>query len=118
MTQQREMRKMAGAPDTMLGSAQAVTETGSVVFASNSGSQLAPHAYSASKVILVVGTQKIVPDLDAAYRRIEEVALPLEDARAQAAYGIHSAINKLLVINREIVPERVTVILVRETLGY
>ena len=117
-TQQREMRNLAGAPDTMLGSAQAVSETGSLVFASLSGSQLAPYAQSAGQVILVVGTQKIVPDLDAALRRIDEVAFPLEDERALVAYGMHSAVNKLLIINREIVPDRMTVILVRRHLGY
>src|SRR5439155_4351247 len=41
-----------------------------------------------------------------------------EDARAQAAYGIHSAVNKILIINREIVPERITVDLIDEVLGF
>src|SRR5438309_71168 len=42
----------------------------------------------------------------------------LEDARAQAAYGIRSAVNKIVVINREITPGRITVVLVDEVLGF
>ena len=86
----------------MLGSVHAVTETGSLVAASMSGSQLGPYATGAGRVILVVGTQKIVSDLEEGLRRIDEYAFPLEDARAQAAYGVHSGVNKVLIINREI----------------
>jgi len=69
-------------------------------------------------VILVVGTQKIVSDLDEAMSRVYDYAFPLEDARAQAEYGIHSAVNKVLIINREITPGRITVVLVDEVLGF
>ena len=69
-------------------------------------------------VDLVVGTQKIVSDLDEGLRRIEEYAFPLEDARALAAYGIHSGVNKIVIINREITPGRITVVLVDEALGF
>ena len=102
----------------MLGSVHAVTESGALMTASMSGSQLGPYASGAGRVILVVGTQKIVSDLDEGLRRINEYSLPLEDARAQAAYGIRSAVNKVLIINREIVPERITVVLVDEVLGF
>jgi hypothetical protein len=67
---------------------------------------------------LVVGTQKIVPDLEGGLRRIYDHAFPLEDARAQAAYGIHSSVNKIVIINREIDPGRITVVLVDEALGF
>ena len=89
-TQANEIRRLTASPDVMLGSVHAVTETGSLVAASASGSQLGAYASGAGKVILVVGTQKIVPDLKDALRRIDEYAFPLEDARAQAAYGVHS----------------------------
>jgi hypothetical protein len=117
-TQGDEIRRLSAAPDVMLGSVHAVTETGSLLAASMSGSQLGPYISGAGQVILVVGTQKIVSDLDEGLRRINEYAFPLEDARAQAAYGIHSAVNKVLIINREIVPGRVTVVLVDEALGF
>jgi hypothetical protein len=117
-TQADEMRRLGAAPDVMLGSVHAVTETGSLLAASMGGSQLGPYVSGAGRVILVVGTQKIVPDIESGLRRIDEVAFPLEDARAIAAYGIHSGVNKVLIINREIKPGRITVVLVDEALGF
>ena len=86
--------------------------------ASMSGSQLGPYVAGAGRVILVVGTQKIVSNLEEGLRRIYDYSFPLEDARAQAAYGIHSAVNKIVIINREIVPDRITVVFVDEVLGF
>jgi hypothetical protein len=117
-TQADDIRKLSATPEVMLGSVHAVTETGSLLTASMSGSQLGPYASGAGRVILLVGTQKIVADLDDALRRIDEYAFPLEDARAQAAYGIRSAVNKVLIINREITPGRITVVFVDEVLGF
>jgi hypothetical protein len=117
-TQAEEIRRLSASPDVMLGSVHAVTETGALLTASMSGSQLGPYASGAGQVILVVGTQKIVADLDEGLSRINDYSLPLEDARAQEAYGIRSAVNKVLIINREIVPGRVTVVLVDEAIGF
>src|SRR5437870_6900886 len=117
-TEGDEIRRLGAAPDVMLGSVHAVTETGSLLTASMSGSQLGPYSSGAGRVILVVGTQKIVANLEEALHRIDEYAYPLEDARAQEAYGVRSAVNKVLVINREITPGRITVVLVDEVLGF
>jgi L-lactate utilization protein LutC len=117
-TQGDEIRRLTSSPDVMLGSVHAITETGALVAASASGSQLGPYASGAAKVILVVGSQKIVSDLDDARHRIDEYAFPLEDARAQAAYGARSGVNKVLIINREWTPGRTTVVLVDEALGF
>jgi L-lactate utilization protein LutC len=117
-TQADEIRRLSASPDVMLGSVHAVTESGSLVAASASGSQLGPYASGAGRVILVVGTQKIVPNLEEGLRRIDDYVFPLEDARAQAAYGIHSGVNKVLIINREITAGRITVVFVNEVLGF
>ena len=117
-TQADEIRRLTAAPDVMLGSVHAVTESGSLLAASMGGSQLGPYVSGAGRVILVVGTQKIVSDIEDGLRRIDEYAFPLEDARAQAAYGIHSAVNKVLIINREVTPGRITVVFVDEALGF
>src|SRR5216683_323964 len=117
-TQADEIRRLSAAPDVMLGSVHAVTETGSLIAASMGGSQLGPYVSGAGRVILVVGTQKIVPDLEEGLRRVNDYAVLLEDARAQLAYGIHSAVNKVLIINREVVPGRITVVFVDEVLGF
>ena len=117
-TEANEIRRLGAAPDVMLGSVHAVTETGSLLAASMSGSQLGPYVSGAGRVIFVIGTQKIVHDVEEGLLRINEYAYRLEDARAQAAYGIRSAVNKVLVINREITPGRITVVLVDEAIGF
>lgn len=116
--QGRELRQLGAAPDVVVGSVHAVTEDGSVLIASASGSQLGPLASGAGHVILVIGGQKIVPDLASGLRRIYEYCFPLEDRRAREAYGVPSGVNNILVINRVVTPGRVTAILVRESLGF
>jgi hypothetical protein len=116
--QQHEMRHLAASPDYVVGSAHAVTETGSLLIASASGSQLGPIVSGGGHVILVVGGQKIVADLVTGIRRIEEYCLPLEDHRAREAYGVGSGVNNILIVNRVVAPDRVTVVLVRERLGF
>jgi len=117
-TQGDEIRRLTASPQVMLGSVHAVTETGSLMAASMGGSQLGPYVAGAGRVIFVVGTQKIVSDLDEGLRRINQYAFPLEDDRAMATYGIHSGVNKIVIINREITPGRITVVLVDEVLGF
>ena len=96
----------------------ALTEEGSLLIASASGSQLGPIGSGAGHVILVVGAQKIVPDLDTGLRRIYEYCFPLEDRRARQAYGVPSGVNNVLVINKAIAPGRITAILVNKPLGF
>ncbi|MGW3116547.1 nuclear transport factor 2 family protein [Streptomyces sp. NPDC001107] len=113
-----EIRRLVAAPDVVVNSVAAVTETGSLVLASASGSQIPANAGGAGRAVWIVGAQKVVPDLSTALRRVEEHALPLEDARAQAVYGMPSAINRLLILNAEPHPGRGTVLLLREAIGY
>jgi L-lactate utilization protein LutC len=113
-----EIRRLVASPDVIVASASALTETGSLVLASASGSQLPGYAGGAAHAIWIVGAQKVVPDLSTALRRIEDHALPLESARAEAAYGRPSAINRLLILNAEPHPGRGTVLLLREAIGF
>ncbi len=116
-TQGKEIRKLIAAPDFMLGSVQAITEDGILVDVSATGSQIGPYANTAGKVLLVVGSQKIVPNLETAFRRIREYVQPWEDAQVRKAVNIGTFIGKTLIIEREWVNERMTVILVREPTG-
>lgn len=116
--QRREMRTLAASPEYVVGSVHAVTETGSLLIASATGSQLGPLVSGAENVILVIGGQKIVRDLEAGLRRIREYCFPLEDERARRAYGVPSGVNNVLVINRVAAPGRVTAVLVKERLGF
>ncbi len=117
-TQGREIRKLGGAPDYAAGSVHAVTEDGQVLIASNTGSQLGPYAYGAGKVIWVVGAQKLVKNLEEGMRRIEQYCVPREEVHMQQLYNLHTGLNKVLIFNKELRPERITMIIVKEELGY
>jgi len=116
-TQGREIRKLIAAPDFMLGSVQAITEDGILVVASATASQIGPYANTAGKVILVVGSQKIVPDLETAFRRVRDYVMPWEDAQVRKAANMGTFVGKTLIIEREWISGRMTVILVREPIG-
>lgn len=118
-TQGSEMQKMGAAPEWTIGSVHAVTEDGHVLIASNTGSQLGAYAYGALNIIWVVGAQKIVKNIDEGIKRIYEHSLPLESERAKKAYGVPgSSVNKILIVNKEVQPDRITLILVNEVLGF
>jgi hypothetical protein len=116
--QGREMRTLAASPDYVVASAHAVTEGGSLLIASASGSQLGPVVSGAGHVIFVIGGQKIVADIEAGLRRIYEYCFPLEDERARRAYGVPSGVNNILIVNKVVAPGRVTAVLVKERLGF
>ena len=116
-TQGAQMRAIGSAPAFAAGSVHAVTEDGKLVIVSATGSQLPAYAYGAGHVVFVVGAQKIVKDLAEANERIETYALPLEDVRAKAAYGVNSAINKTLTLHSE-QPGRIDVVIVAEEIGF
>jgi hypothetical protein len=111
-TRGREIRKLGAAPDYAAGSVHAETEEGQVLIASNTGSQLGPYASGAGRVIWVVGAQKIVKDLNEGLRRLYEYSLPLEEDHMQQPY------NASTDVNREIRPNRITMIIVKEELGF
>ena len=117
-THGREMNKLGAAPEWAVGSVHAVTEDGSVLIASNTGSQLPAYAYGASKVLWVVGIQKIVKDVQEGIKRVYDYSQKLESERMKRLYGIPSFVSKLLIINKEIIPGRITMILVKEKLGF
>jgi hypothetical protein len=117
-TQRNEIWAALSTPDFLVGSVAAVTESGSLVAASASGGQLPGYAGAAAHVIWVIGAQKVVPDLPAALRRVEDHCLPLESERAMRVYGQPSAINRVLILNAEPEPGRGTVLLLREAIGF
>jgi L-lactate utilization protein LutC len=117
-TQGREIRKLISAPDFAAGSVHAVTEDGHVLIASATGSQLGPYASGAGNVIWVVGAQKIVKDLNDGLRRLNEHAVPLEEEHMQQLYKVGTAVNEMLIVNRATRPGRITMIIVKEELGF
>lgn len=116
---QNELRIKSITADFFLGSVHAVTESGEVLIASATGSQLPSYAFSSDNVVWVVGTQKIVPNLEEAFKRLKTYVFPLEDARMKSTGAQGSAIGKVLIFEREIMPNRkIFLIFVNEKLGY
>jgi L-lactate utilization protein LutC len=114
-----EKKALGYAHDFAVGSAHAITTQGEILVASNTGSQQGAYTYGADKVIFVIGTQKLVENLAQAMDRVYNYVLPLESQRVQKAYGMeHSNVSKLLIINKETVPNRIHVILVKQNLGF
>lgn len=113
-----KIRISRSTPDFIVGSIHAITKQGEVLIASNTGSQLAGYVGGAGKVIWVVGVQKIVKNIDVGFKRIYEYLLPLESERLRKVYGVPSNVSKLLIFNKEITPNRITMIFVNESLGF
>ena len=117
-TQGLEMKKIGSAPKYALGSVHAVTQDGQVLIASNTGSQLSGYVYGAQQVIWVVGTQKIVKNIEEGMERLNSYVVPLEDEHMQKLYGIHTNVSKLLIFNKEIIPGRIHLVFVNENVGF
>ncbi len=117
---QSQLRKQALLSDYYLGSVHALVENGEFIIASNTGSQLPHVVYSSPNLIFVVGTQKIVPDLTEAMKRLEEYVVPLEDQHMKKLYGVGTKPNKVLIFKGEsaYLGRKVRMILVNKTLGF
>lgn len=117
---QKVLRRQSVLSDYYLGSAHAITESGEIVIASNTGSQLPHLAFTSPNLILVAGIQKIVPTLQDAFERIQAYVMPLEEVNMQQKYGAHTARNKTLILHGEnpMHGRKVHVILVSEKLGF
>jgi L-lactate utilization protein LutB len=112
------LRRKSVAADYFLSGVQAIAESGEVVGCDKTGSRMGAWPHAAAHLILVSGVNKIVPTLDDALRRCREYALPLEDQRARRVYGTSSAIGKYVILAEEVSEGRITLVLVRERLGY
>ncbi|QQG38351.1 MAG: lactate utilization protein [Candidatus Kaiserbacteria bacterium] len=115
-----QARMHAVVSDYYLGSVHALTEGGEMVIGSNTGSQQPHLSYTSQNLILVVGTQKIVPDLPAALERLEKHVIPLEDEHMKGLYGSGTQHNKTLILYGEssMMKRNATVLLVEEKLGF
>jgi len=112
------LRRKSVAADYFLSGVQAIAESGEVVGCDKTGSRTGAWPHAAAHLILVSGANKVVPTLDDALRRCREYALPLEGQRARRVYGTPSAIGKYVILAEEVIEGRITLVLVREQLGY
>lgn len=114
------LRKQSVLSDYFLGSVHAVTEAGETITASASGSQLPSYAFTSKNIIWVVGTQKIVPNLEEGLKRIREYTFPLEDARMKSTGAPGSNLAKMLIQENEpaVMGRKIKLIFVDEKLGF
>ncbi|MBM3940923.1 MAG: lactate utilization protein [SAR202 cluster bacterium] len=118
MAKRAAMRRSLLVCPLWIGSVHAITEAGQLVAVSHTGGNLAAYLSTAERLILVAGTNKIVPTLDDAFRRAREHSLPLEDARVKATGLPGSFIGKTIIVDRENTPGRARLLLVKESLGF
>ena len=114
----RDLKRKALLANYFVASINAITENGELVAADGGGSRVGAYPFAAEKLILVSGTNKIVPTLSDAFRRIREYVYPLENERTQLLYNFKTAIAKWVIIEKENVKGRITLILVDEKLGF
>jgi len=120
LAKQAEARNRALFAEYYLGSAHALSSDGQMVIASASGSQIAPLSFTARNVILVIGIQKITPDLETAMQRLYQHVVPLEDQRMKKTGAAGTIAAKILLFEQEpaFMGRKVRVILVKENLGF
>ena len=115
-----KLRRESVLSDYYLGSVHALIEDGDYLVASNTGSQLPHVVFTSPNVIFVVSTKKIVKDLSAAFKRLEEYVIPLEDDHMQGLYGMNTTLNKIVISKGEspMIGRKIHFILVKENLGF
>ncbi len=117
---QADLRLRGTMAEFFLGSVNALAETGEMVFASATGSQLPAYAYTSKNIIWVAGAQKIAPTLDDALHRVRDYVLPLEDQRQKSLGNkAGSFIGRILIMEREpaFLRRNLRLILVDQVLG-
>jgi L-lactate utilization protein LutB len=125
-----EARKAGTHAEYFVTGSNAVTDDGKIVNIDGMGNRLAGLCFGPEKVILVIGRNKIVHDVDAAIRRVKNVAAPMNARRFKAATPCAKTAacsdcdspericNLTLIIEKQRQPGRMTVILVNEDLGF
>ncbi len=119
-TKQAHLRREAVVSDVYVGSVHALTETGELMIASNTGSQLPHLVFTSPTIILVVGKNKIVKTLTDAFERIEHYVIPREDERMKKVYGFGTTWAKTLILHKEnsAMGRAIHVLIVDEELGF
>lgn len=129
-----EIRRKGFCADYFLTSTNALTIDGRLVNLDGACSRVAPMLFGPSKVILLVGMNKVVADLEAAYARVRSVAAPANNMRLADAYNLKNPCiedgrchqcasdtkicNAWTVIEGSTIKDRIHVVLVGEDLGY
>jgi hypothetical protein len=125
-----QMRRKGLLADFFITGTNAITLDGRLVNLDGSGNRVAALTFGPRKVIVVVGRNKIVGDVDEGLNRIWNLAAPLnaarlnrdtpctETAQCEDCSSPERICNHLLITERQMKPGRLTVILVDQDLGF
>ena len=112
--------------DLFIASSNAITHDGYLVNVDGTGNRVAAQIFGPKKVLLIVGVNKIVKDLDEAFDRLKNTAAAKnierinEKAKSfgkEPSYCWDNIANKFTLIKNE-KPGRTDIILVKEELGF
>lgn len=116
--------------DTFISGTSAITLDGKIFNIDGNGSRVAPIIYGPRQVILVVGINKIVENVDMAIKRTRQIAAPLDAKRLNKntpCTKLNKCIdckssdricNDFVLITRQFVKNRIKVIIINKNLGY
>jgi len=116
-----EARRQGMCADFFFSSVSAISQTGEIVGADLTGTRIGAWAYTAKNLVLVSGTNKIVPTYDEALKRLHNYQLPLESARCRIAYkneGSQIANIAVIATGNPYSKDRVHVVFVKGSYGY
>ena len=127
MEENVERRRNGLLADIFVSSSNAITRSGYLVNVDGAGNRVAAQAYGPKKVLLIVGKNKIVEDVEAGFRRIEEIVAPKNVARVnkkafslkkEQRYTVQNIQSVFVVIKKTDDRNRISLILVDEELGF
>ena len=127
MEENTERRRKGLLADIFVSSSNAVTRSGYLVNVDGTGNRVAAQAFGPKKVLLIVGKNKIVPNVEAGFRRIEEVVAPKNVERVnkkafslkkEQKYTVQNIQSVFVVIKKTDNKNRISLILVDEELGF
>jgi len=116
--------------DTFITGTSAITLDGEIFNIDGNGSRVAPMLYGPKQVIIVVGINKIVENLDSAIKRTRQIAAPLDAKRlgkSTPCTKLDRCIdcnhkdricNDFVLITGQFIKNRIKVIVINESLGY
>ena len=115
--------------DVFLMSSNAITLDGELVNIDGRGNRLSYMIYGPEQVIILAGMNKIVTDVEEGIRRVRNMAAPPNTVRLQrdtpcAVHGqcadclTNSICSQIVITRTSMIPQRIKVILIGETLGY
>ena len=116
-----ELMRKALTAETFLMSSNAITEDGQLLNVDGNGNRVAALCFGPKQVIVVAGTNKIVPSWEDAYNRVLKVAAPLNAKRLSSAekeVKVENIFCQVVTTRVSLPSKKIKVILVGEELGF